>query len=152
MLNNGKKTLDKMTRKRVGLGMKYKLLIGVTILLASAIWSGCQETESATMNKTFKWTVPFDNDKVASYEFRYARTVDSLNTRWANCVLIPTPAVPGFIGATDSAVTTLSLPLNVRYYFAIKAKDPAGNMSAISNIFDTTLTDVLPPSAITDLR
>lgn len=132
--------------------MRVLLIITLALLLAAVLIINCQDVDSATMNKVFKWTVPFDNDRVSAYEFRYARTTDSLNTHWTNCTTIPVTGTPGVIGATDSVVAVLSLPLNVRYYFAIKAKDPAGNMSAISNIFDTTLTDVLPPSPITDLR
>jgi len=61
---------------------------------------------------------------------------------------VPAPAVSG----TAQSVTVKNLSRRVTYWFAIKAADAAGNVSAISNVPSATTPDTAPPAAITDLR
>ncbi len=59
----------------------------------------------------------------------------------------PAPAVAG----TAQSFTVRGLTRQVTYYFAAKATDDAGNVSAISNVPTVTTPDSLAPASIKDL-
>ncbi len=59
----------------------------------------------------------------------------------------PAPAAPGVL----QTVTVRGLSRQVTYWFAIKAADDVGNVSAISNVPSVTTPDTTPPAAITNL-
>jgi len=101
------------------------------------------------------WTAPGDNGMtgtVAAYDLRYStQPVNAANFAAATQV----PTVPAILpaGSSQSYVMT-GLTASTTYYFALKARDEAGNWSSISNVPTgvTTATDVVPPARITDFR
>jgi FlgD Ig-like domain len=80
------------------------------------------------------WTAPGDDGtsgKALSYTMR-RNSVPITEGNWASSTNVagaPTPAIAG----TPQSMTVIGLDPGVTYYFAIKARDEAGNESAISN-------------------
>jgi chitodextrinase len=85
----------------------------------------------------------------ASYDVRYSTSpINAAN--WASAtqaVNEPAPALSG----TSQTFTVRGLSRQVTYYFAAKATDDAGNVSALSNVPSATTPDTAPPAAILDL-
>lgn len=101
-----------------------------------------------------QWTAPGDDGMtgVASvYDLRWSTSpIDGSNFSSATPVSVePVPAS----GGTVQSYVVLGLAPATTYYFAIKARDDAGNWSGISNVFapTTTATDQLPPAPVSDL-
>jgi len=59
----------------------------------------------------------------------------------------PIPGAPG----TVTNYTVNGLVRQTTYYFAVKVADNAGNVSALSNVVNTTTPDQTAPAAIRDL-
>ncbi len=102
------------------------------------------------------WTAPSANPPapVASYDIRYSMspiTDDASFDAAAQCgCTVPTPAEPG----TPEHFTINNLDANMTYYFAIKATDVVGTVSAISNVpvsATTNMMDVTAPAQINGL-
>lgn len=101
---------------------------------------------------TLQWTAVGDDSltgTATSYDVRYSTTAIT-SANYASATQAsgePTPAAPG----TVQTMTIRGLSRQVTYYFAIKAADEAGNVSAMSNVPSVTTPDTVPPAAITNL-
>jgi Pel9A-like, right handed beta helix region/Fibronectin type III domain len=101
------------------------------------------------------WTAPGDdgaNGTVSSYDLRWSlQPIDATNFGSATPVAVPPAPAPG--GSTQSYVMA-SLNGGTRYYFALKARDEANNVSALSNVLNVTTSavDVVGPATIQDLN
>ncbi|HZG75124.1 MAG TPA: fibronectin type III domain-containing protein [Paenibacillus sp.] len=91
------------------------------------------------------WTAPGDDGNAgtaASYEVRYS-TFPITAANWASATeaaeeLLQLPA------GTTMEYDALELNPNTTYYFAVRTKDAAGNVSAISNVASATTTPASP--------
>jgi len=100
---------------------------------------------------TLLWTAPGDDGNVgtaAVYDLRYGSDSVTVAT-WTNATQVSGEPVPRPAGTTETHL--LTLPPG-KYWFAIRARDEAGNQSGPSNIVSVTQTDSVSPSAIVDLR
>ena len=92
----------------------------------------------ATHTVTLTWTAPGDDGTVgqaASYDLRYSTSpITEANFPAATSAgaFAPKPA------GSAEATTVKSLTTGTRYYFALKAADGAGNVSALSNVVSAT--------------
>jgi hypothetical protein len=106
---------------------------------------------------TLSWTAPKEDGAtgggVLSYEVRMSDS-GPINTEaaWNSANILKTIWITKDSGMTES-LTVENLDPSTTYYFAIKSKDEAGNVSGLSNSASgTTLAaDVTPPTVITDL-
>ena len=100
---------------------------------------------------TLFWTAPGDDGSVgtaASYDLRYAS--DSVTVaNWTNATQASGEPTPRPAGTAETF--QLTLPPG-KYWFAIRARDEAGNQSGPSNIVSVTQADNISPAAIVDLR
>ncbi len=100
------------------------------------------------------WTAPGDNGSqgiASSYDLRYSTELINDNN-WDSADVIPSPS-PSNAGEVES-VELSDLEFNTTFYFAVKAEDDAGNISALSNVCDAIIEveiDETPPAAITNL-
>ena len=100
---------------------------------------------------TLTWTAPGDDGNVGTatvYDVRYATDSATVAT-WTNATQATGEPAPRAAGSTETFQLTLP---NGKYWFAIRTRDEAGNQSGASNIVSITQADVIPPSAIVDLR
>src|SRR5206468_11563706 len=84
-----------------------------------------------------------------SYDIRYS-TSPITATSWSGATQVagePLPAAPG----TPQSYTVRGLSREVTYFFAARAVDDAGNLSALSNVPSVTTLDTMPPGPITHL-
>lgn len=101
---------------------------------------------------TLSWTAVGDDSltgTATSYDIRWS-TSPITTANWASATQTtgePTPLAPG----TAQSYTVRGLSRQVTYYFAAKASDEGGNVSALSNVPTATTPDTKPPAAITDL-
>jgi chitodextrinase len=101
---------------------------------------------------TLGWNATGDDSltgTAASYDIRYS-TLPITAGNWATATGVsgaPAPAAPG----TAQSHVVRGLSRQVTYYFAIRASDEAGNVSALSNVPSVTTPDTKPPAAIRDL-
>lgn len=78
------------------------------------------------------WTAPGDNVKVTGYDIRISRApIDESN--WPQAIQLPKGANANDAGAQE-VVGLSDLPSDATIYVAIKARDAAGNQSALSNL------------------
>ncbi len=99
--------------------------------------------EAITTYVTLQWTAPGDDGGIGtstSYDLRYSTApINASNFDSATPVAgLPAPSSAG----TTESFTVSGLSANTIYYFAIKAEDEAGNVSAISNIPSGTTLDI----------
>jgi phosphodiesterase/alkaline phosphatase D-like protein len=109
-------------------------------------------TGSTDSTVTLQWTAVGDDSltgTATSYDLRYSTTaITAANFTSATAVTgEPTPAAPG----TSQTFTVRGLSRQVTYYFAMKAADEVGNVSALSNVPSATTPDTVPPASITNL-
>lgn len=98
------------------------------------------------------WTAPGDDGTsgtASQYDVRYSIT-DITPLNWSDASQAANEPDPQLAGSPESFIVT-SLDPAVRYYFAVKATDEAGNWSRLSNVANATPTDKIPPAAIEDL-
>lgn len=100
---------------------------------------------------TLTWTAPGDDGDVGQatrYDLRnWGRPITPGN--WDSATVIPSTPPPKPGGQTERLdVSSLD---DGTWYFALKAADEVPNWSALSNSVATTVADVTPPAAITDL-
>jgi Fibronectin type III domain len=111
-------------------------------------------TQIDTTSMVLNWTAPGDDGSSGTanlYDLRWSKTpITSANFGSATPVS-PQP-VPVAGGQTQSYVA-LGLTPGTGYYFALRARDEAGNWSGVSNVPSgvTPGPDVTPPSPINDL-
>ena len=101
---------------------------------------------------TLTWTAPGDNGnsgRATSYDVRFSTTyISSANFEQATAV--PNTPIPDDAGQTES-LPVQGLVRGTVYYFALKAVDDRGNVSAMSNWVSSQTSDSVPPNVITDL-
>ncbi len=101
---------------------------------------------------TLSWAATGDDSltgTATSYDIRYSTAPITL-TNWSSATTVtgePAPAAPG----TVQTYVVRGLAREGTYYFAIRASDEAGNISALSNVPSATTPDTMPPSAILNL-
>jgi chitodextrinase len=101
---------------------------------------------------TLGWTAVGDDSltgTATSYDIRYSTSAIT-TASWATATQVsgePAPQAPG----SPQTYTVGGLARQRQYYFAIKAADDAGNVSALSNVPSGTTTDTVAPMSIKDL-
>jgi chitodextrinase len=100
------------------------------------------------------WTAPGDDGSsgtASAYDLRWSTSPISLANFDLATPAAPQPT-PGSSGASQSYVMNGLTP-GTTYYFALKARDEAGNWSSMSNVLNATTaaTDQTPPAPVTDL-
>jgi chitodextrinase len=102
------------------------------------------------------WTAPADSggSGLAAYEIRWMASSEPIGEdTWAQAQPVADPPTPGSPGATDS-LRLDGLAPETSYAMALRTRDGAGNVSAVSNplVFVTPApADTLAPAAVTDL-
>ena len=125
--------------------MKYLLPFLVLLIVGCAL----VDTAPTQVDAERSWTVPFGDAVV--YDGRLSLSEDSLRNHWSSCAVWPT-ATPRLVGTRDMANFSITVETDTPYYFAIKSADESGNWSGISNIFEQTWADTIPPTPIGDLQ
>ncbi|MDO8601933.1 MAG: lamin tail domain-containing protein, partial [bacterium] len=88
---------------------------------------------------TLEWTAPGDDGEIGtatSYELRYSPN-SITDENWASTTSSGLVITPQAAGESESVEISGLAPMTT-YYFALKAKDEAGNESALSNIASAT--------------
>ncbi len=101
---------------------------------------------------TITWTATGDDGTVGTasqYDVRYA-TVPITMGNWNSATQATGEPSPKVSGSTET-FTINGLSSGTRYYFAIRVADEVPNWSGLSNVVDTSTTDITPPAAIDDL-
>ena len=122
------------------------------LVMASAT---CRPAFAASV--TLQWTAPADDGAdcltgpVAGFEVRYSTsTIDSAN--WSRATVSASSAGGVAPCGTTQEFTVSGLAGGIRYYFAVKSFDEAGNYSGLSNVASTLTSEIISPAAATDLR
>ncbi|MFD0715406.1 fibronectin type III domain-containing protein [Paenibacillus sp. GCM10027626] len=106
-------------------------------------------TSSTASTVSLTWTAPGDDGMTgtaSSYEIRYS-TSDIKKADWASAtqaVGAPAPAPAG----TAQSMTVTGLSPATTYYFALRAKDGAGNEADLSNVVSKATAPVSPSTKI----
>jgi hypothetical protein len=99
------------------------------------------------------WTASGDDGNqgtATSYDLRYS-TSTITEANFLSALPVSNPPQPKASGAQETFVVT-ALSSNTKYYFALKVLDDGNNSSPMSNVVSaTTLTDAVPPAAVSDL-
>ncbi|HSG99592.1 MAG TPA: leucine-rich repeat domain-containing protein, partial [candidate division Zixibacteria bacterium] len=112
---------------------------------------------------TLSWTAPGDDGDegtATSYDIRYSpETITTGN--WASATPITGEPAPQAAGSSESLevtirggqaqVTIAGIAADTTWYFALTSTDENDNTSTLSNVVGTTLVDLMPPAAVTDL-
>jgi len=109
-------------------------------------------TASTDTSATLGWTAVGDDSltgTAASYDIRFS-TAPITAANFATATQAPSEPTPGPAGTSQSLVIR-DLTRQTTYYFAAKATDDAGNVSALSNVPSVTTPDTMAPAAIRDL-
>jgi hypothetical protein len=110
---------------------------GVDGTLPAAI-SDLQVIDTIATALRLSWTAPGDDSmtgQAASYDIRIASSAEYLIYYWGDATKVPDSLMPtpSPAGEKDSLLIE-NLTFLYRYYFAVRAKDDAGNTSYMSNI------------------
>ena len=119
-----------------------RLLAAAPFILVATLLAAPARPASQAVSATLLWTAPGDDGmtgRAQEYSLRYS-TTSIVEATFANATPVTGLAPPAAAGATETA-TVGGLQPNTVYYFAIKARDEAGNWSPISN-----LAVVTPPT------
>ncbi|MFD0674544.1 S-layer homology domain-containing protein [Cohnella sp. GCM10027633] len=108
-----------------------------------------------TTTLRLNWKAPGDDGaagKADSYEIRY-HTSEITTANWADATNVASPPAP-LGGGTAQKFVVNGLNADTLYYFALIAKDEAGNVSPLSNVASarTEPLDVTNPTDVTDLN
>lgn len=107
-------------------------------------------TGGARGSVTLTWTAPGDDGdtgKASAYELRYAAFPLSAHNFLEGLALVaPSPVTGGGV----QSFTASGLPDEAPFYFALRARDDAGNLGPVSNSPSARTPDVAP-AAVTDL-
>lgn len=109
-------------------------------------------TVQSDTSVSVQWTAVGDDSltgTATSYDLRYS-TSPITSANFASATAVSNEPVPAVAGTVQSLVVH-PLQRQTTYYFAIKATDESGNVSAMSNVPSVTTTDSLAPAAITNL-
>ncbi|MEO5988009.1 MAG: hypothetical protein ABIU54_01735 [Candidatus Eisenbacteria bacterium] len=105
-------------------------------------------------NAVLLWTAPGDDGMTGTIEQYDLRRSDSPITaaNFASATAMSVAPTPVAGGGTQTYVA-LGLVGSHTYYFAVRARDEAGNWSGVSNALSltTTAADITPPASIPDL-
>lgn len=119
-----------------------------------AIFGGLDITQASASSVTLQWTAPGDDGNVgtaAAYDIAYSTDSALLVNNFASANHLADPPTPEIAGTIQTATVT-GLEEGLRYYFALKAVDEAGNWSGLSNVAAVETLDINPPAAVTDLE
>ncbi|HYM81342.1 MAG TPA: fibronectin type III domain-containing protein [Candidatus Limnocylindria bacterium] len=111
-------------------------------------------TQIADNNLVLRWTAPGDDGSsgvASSYDLRWQiQPID--NGNFGSALPVPVQPIPGPAGTLQTYIM-IGLAAGTQYHFAIKTRDDANNVSALSNVLRvTTLTsDQVSPAGILDL-
>ena len=110
---------------------------------------------TATTEKTaaLAWTAVGDDSlslTAASYDIRYSQSPINSAAAWNAANQVTGEPVPGAPGAAQSFTVT-GLTRQTTYYFAVRAADEAGNLSALPPLLSATTPDQTRPAAVNDL-
>jgi len=109
-------------------------------------------TGSTETTVALRWTAVGDDSltgTAASYDLRYS-TSPITNANWASANQASGEPNPGSSG-TQQNFTVTGLTRQTTYYFALKVADEGGNLSALSNVVNTSTPDQTAPAAVRDL-
>ncbi|MFZ2882701.1 MAG: hypothetical protein WA019_06530, partial [Candidatus Moraniibacteriota bacterium] len=101
------------------------------------------------------WTAPGDDVNVGTattYDIRYSTSIIT-ESNWAGATQVTGEPIPQIAG-TNQSMTVSGLSYGTTYFFAMKTSDEMPNISGISNVVNVATnipSDLIPPSAITDL-
>ena len=107
---------------------------------------------------TLSWTAPGDDGAsgtAQSYDLRSA-AVEITEANWDAAAQVAAEPSPGSAGTVEFC-TVSDLSPGETYFFALKSRDDAGNVSPLSNVVSAATQalpapdDVLPPAAVTTL-
>ncbi len=102
-----------------------------TDTVAPAAVTSLVASEVNVSSVALQWSAPTDDVAVFSYEIRWATfTLYASNFPSATLVTPPTPAVPG----STETVIIQGLQDATTFFAALKSRDAAGNVSALSNV------------------
>jgi hypothetical protein len=112
-------------------------------------------TQVLDRSAVLAWTAPGDDGMsgtVAEYDLRLSTSPITAGNFSSAPVVSPPPA-PGVAGGGPQTFVLLNLTPGTAYWAAIRARDAAGNWSAVSNIATATTSsqDLTPPATIQDL-
>lgn len=102
---------------------------------------------------TLSWTAPgssLNMGKAARYEIRYSDFPITDDIEWLAATLADNPPEPAEAGTIQSYELP-DIPIGETVFVGIKAIDHNGNASALSNVIETAMDDLMPPAAVTDL-
>jgi TolB protein len=101
---------------------------------------------------TLAWTAPGDDGDVgraARYDIRRAAAPITA-TGWDSATTVAAPPVPKLAGEQE-LLQLSGLPFGT-WHFAVRAADEVPNWSAISSSVSASVSDVVPPGRVADLR
>ncbi len=110
-------------------------------------------TKISGTNVILTWTAPGNNlnvGKAQGYDIRYAAFPLS-EVEWASATPVADPPLPEKPGSPQT-YTLPGISIGTTAYVGIKTVDSNGNIAALSNVVETAMDDVIPPTAVTDLK
>lgn len=137
--------------------------IAVAVLVAVVLFVIPFPVHSQVASVTLDWTAPGDDGDVgtsATYEMRWSATqpdtlsATSMNAWWAAATTVSGLPSPQVSGTAQSVIVSppSGFLTGTTYYFVMRARDEAGNLSAYSNVATKLVPDATPPRRIVDLR
>lgn len=123
-------------------------------LLAAFVLAFTVNCSAQSANITFTLTAPGDDGAVgtaAEYDIRYSTDSLALVNNWDGTEVLraegePAPQVAGTFESFTLSFSDIAS--ETTYFFAIKARDEAFNLSGLSNVVRKTSPDILAPNAI----
>lgn len=95
-------------------------------------------TATSSTSVTLTWKAPSDDSgKATAYDLRVSPTAMATEAQLLAGTSVTGAPIPGAAGSAQTATITKLLP-DTTYHFALRARDAAGNWSAVSN--DATVT------------
>ena len=123
-------------------------------VVAPAAITNLTATQTYDTSLLLTWTAPGDDGAsgtARTYDLRWSAQPIT-ESSFASATPVAVQPVP-MLSGTPQSYLVLSLTPGTRYYYAIRAIDEAGNLSALSNVAGptTTASDVTAPAKIQDL-
>lgn len=111
-------------------------------------------TAATATSLALSWTAPGDDGAsghAASYDLRYAISPIDGEAAWAAATQASGEPAPGDAGHVET-FTLAGLQSSTTYFLAIRARDDATNVGALSNVVEATTSnpaDTAPPASVT---
>jgi len=108
-------------------------------------------------NVTISWTAPGNNlnvGKAHHYDIRYS-DFPVTQENWSMALPVGDPSSPLPVpenSGTSQTYILQEIPIGTVGYIGIKSVDSSGNVSALSNVVETAMDDLMPPAAVMDLK